>query len=75
MAEARNLAEWDRTAYLAATILNVLRTKGASPVDPATLNPYRRKQHNDGIDLDEAGGMAALRERFVKTRNREGAQP
>ena len=71
MADARNLAEWDRTAYLAATVLNVLRKKGASYIDPAKLNPYRRKQHNDGIDLDEAGGMAALKDRFVKVGNRQ----
>jgi hypothetical protein len=71
MAEARRLEAWDHTAYLAATVMNLLRAKGRRAVAPAELNPYRRAEGGEAIDLTEVGGLSALKGRFVKAGNRQ----
>ncbi|CAK9031722.1 Phage tail tape measure protein, partial [Durusdinium trenchii] len=41
MADARRGEEWDRTAYLAATVVNMLRSPKARAVKPQDCNPFR----------------------------------
>lgn len=55
MVDARRLAEWDRTACIAATILSSTSRKAINPID---LNPYRSKlkpaELTDDIDILDA---------------------
>ncbi|MDR2169441.1 MAG: hypothetical protein LBP59_04795 [Planctomycetaceae bacterium] len=44
MAQARNRAEWNRTAYLAATLINSNPfRKSTRMIQPNELNPYTQK--------------------------------
>jgi hypothetical protein len=48
MAQGRNRAEWSRTAYIAATIINSNPfRKSTRPVQPCELNPYAQQEQQD----------------------------
>ena len=65
MAEARRLEAWDHTAYLAVTVMNLLRAKGRRLVAPAELNPYRKARRERVTDMDE------VKAAFERLRTRE----
>ena len=44
MAHGRIAADWDRTSYLAAVLVNINRAKGKRPVKPREMNPYAEQQ-------------------------------
>lgn len=56
MAEARGREAWNHTAVLLATIININRPKGKSPVKADALNPYapRRQSNVVVISREEA---------------------
>lgn len=59
MAEARGREAWNHTAVLLATIININRPKGKSPVKADALNPYapRRQSNVVTISREEAVEM------------------
>lgn len=50
MAEARDRCEWNRTAHLAAILLNVNRGKGKPPIKAETQTPYG-SENRKGVRL------------------------
>lgn len=52
MAGARRLEEWDRTAALQASVLNLFREQGKSAIEPFELNPFR-VEHRAKVNVRE----------------------
>lgn len=70
MAEARCRSQWDRTAAVLALLANVHRKKGASPVRPEQLNPYRRAERwTQGMRITSEN-MHLLKDAFVSNKER-----
>lgn len=44
MAEGRGRSDWDHTATLQAQMINLMPRKGAAPVKPSALNPFRQEK-------------------------------
>lgn len=70
MAKARQMTDWDHTAAICATILNVNRDpKKSQPVDPAKLNPFRRtvaETKKPVIKLSSEDSMKVLKQVFIE---------
>jgi len=69
MAEARCRTQWDRTAAVLALLANVHRKKGASPVRPEQLNPYRRVKRTRGMRITTEN-LHLLKDAFVSNKER-----
>ena len=62
-AEGRQRAEWNRTAALLATVVNVNRDtkRHPAPYKPEEFNPYaQRSRRNDIVKLDAEQSVKAL---------------
>ncbi len=71
MAEARGRDNWQHTSALLALLANIHRDpKRSGPFKPDDFNPYA--QRKGAAKVDRKTGFAALRELFVKERNRGG---
>ena len=70
MAKARQMTDWDHTAAICATILNVNRDpKKSQPIDPAKLNPFRRavpETKKPVIKLSSEESMKVLKQVFIE---------
>lgn len=47
MAEARGREAWNHTAVLLATMININRPKGKTPIKAESLNPYAKHQQSN----------------------------
>jgi hypothetical protein len=53
---------WKHTSALLATLININRSKGTSPVKPGDIDPYSEVQQNEsGVDMEmKPSGLAAV---------------
>ena len=66
MAEARERAEWQRTASLMALAVNLVRNpKKSKPAKPADFNPYFRK-----VSPITKVPLEILRDAFIKEKEK-----
>lgn len=69
MAQSRQMTNWDHTAAVCATILNVNRDpKKSQPADPAKLNPFRQNAVTPKkpiVKLSPEDSMKVLKQVFI----------
>ena len=67
MVDGRGVFEWSQTSHLLALQINLNRKKGASMIDPKTLNPFiQHKKASDRITLNTKDSMELLKTVFCK---------
>ena len=68
MVDGRGVFAWSQTSHLLALQINLNRKKGASLIDPKTLNPFirQRKKAKQRIQLNTEESMELLKNVFCK---------
>jgi len=65
MAEGKGRENWNHTAALLATMINIMRSKGRPAIKPSELNPYLRKPR----PILRGKDLRILKDIFVKEEN------
>lgn len=65
MAEGKGRENWNHTAALLATMINIMRSKNRPVVKPSELNPYLRKPR----PMLRGSELIILKDIFVKEEN------
>lgn len=72
MCDSRQMLEWDHTAAICATVINMHRdSKKSKPADPVKMNPYRKGASTGGkpqIRLNKTESMKLLKRVFIDHR-------
>lgn len=68
MVDGRGVFEWSQTSHLLALQINLNRKKGASLIDPKTMNPFirQKKEAEQRIELNTEESMELLKTVFCK---------
>lgn len=68
MVDGRGVFEWSQTSHLLALHVNLNRKKGASLIDPKTLNPFicRDEPAVERIQLNTEDSMELLKSVFFR---------
>lgn len=69
MAEAKGRDAWNHTAALLATMININRPKGKTPIKADSLNPYARQNHINAMVINREEAVEVFKKIAGKKNN------